>query len=851
MLRNRSRVFNRHFRRTSCLALALMAVLVWAVLSSYSEKRAAASSLLVATNPVPVVVVSAANFEATSIAPNSQVSAFGTMLATTTAAGSDTDPITPGIQLPTELAGTKVEVNGVKQALLGVSPTQVNFVVSNSTAVGTANIVITSGNGTVSQGTFQVRLIAPAVFTINGDGQGPPNAVLQRVKSDGTQSFESPYQLNTVTGRYITKPIDLGDVGERVFLLLFLSGVSHAPDTDGNPGNGVAENLRLLVGGTILTPAFAGPQGAPGFDQMNVELPRSLTGSGLANCAVTGEGFASNTFQLEFANAPTFFHPTISNFSPTSVLAGQTLTITGSDFSNKASEDEVRIGGKLADVISASPIELQVTVPFGAQSGLISVKTPKGEGVSGSNLIVRTSISGFVQNTSSEPLANMTARLVGTTQTGLSNSDGSFIMPDVSGGVALVEIDGSTIPASPPYPSVVLKQVVTNGRDNSFSQPIYLQQASGPSIGVGTSGGEGRPSDDAEETDTVISGPHASATELAARTAQKTSAILSSGGVTLEIQPGTQARFPNGDTAGLLTLTQVSNSLTPVNMPPGVFSGLVAEITPFGVTLTPGATLTFLNVDGLPAGSKATLFTLDQDPQSPTLGTFISLGQVMVSADGKTIMSPPGAITRTSIFFVAVERPTTTITGRVVDCSGNPLAGATVSARGQSAITDDTGAFVLRYVPVNGAAELITVQVSLKLNGKTFTTSRSNVFIAPGDVTRISPDFILYTTDCGIKAFSQGVMTSRNTSASITLRAIDNGGNSAGLKYIIVRQPSHGAVRSIGFTPRVTYTPALNFCGVDQFVFKAVNSLGVESNLAIVTVTVKCNESLPSNPGFN
>ncbi len=360
-----------------------------------------------------------------------------------------------------------------------------------------------------------------------------------------------PYKLNPATGSFITKPIDLTAPGGAVVLTLFLSGINQIPNTDGNSGNGGAENVRVIISGEILTPTFAGPQATPGIDQVKVELPRSLIGAGLVNGAVTANGFMSNSFELEFANAPIISFPTFSSFSPASVLAGETLTINGSGFDPQTADNQVRIAGQAATVIAATTTQLQVAVPFGTQSGNVYVRTPQGEGTSANTITMRTSLSGMVQNTASQPLANMTARL-GATTMGVSDPAGNFIVPDAPVGGALVELDGSTIPASPPYPSVVLKQIVSNGRDNQFSHPIYLQQANGPSIGVG-GGGEG--GDDEEENSTSASGPNAEGKATVAQNQQVTS--LTTGNVTFKVQPGTQALFPTGATSGILTLSDV------------------------------------------------------------------------------------------------------------------------------------------------------------------------------------------------------------------------------------------------------------------------------------------------------
>src|SRR5207253_8555525 len=123
------------------------------------------------------------------------------------------------------------------------------------------------------------------------------------------------------------------------------------------------------------------------------------------------------------------------------------------------------------------------------------------------------------------------------------------------------------------------------------------------------------------------------------------------------------------------------------------------------------------NTEGLPAGSKVTLWTLDQDVTSVTVGSFIPIGQAMVSSDGQRIETATNAIRMTSIFFVSNLHETTTITGQVIDCGGQPVEGAVVSVRGQRQITDSRGSFVLRSVPLFNPNESVAVDVSLTRDG--------------------------------------------------------------------------------------------------------------------------------------
>ena len=68
---------------------------------------------------------------------------------------------------------------------------------------------------------------------------------------------------------------------------------------NGSNSNGVAENVRVLLGGSEIVPSFAGPQGTlAGIDQLNVEVPRSLIGRGEVDVNLTIDGRMANTVRV-------------------------------------------------------------------------------------------------------------------------------------------------------------------------------------------------------------------------------------------------------------------------------------------------------------------------------------------------------------------------------------------------------------------------------------------------------------------------------------------------------------------------------------------------------------------------
>jgi hypothetical protein len=87
--------------------------------------------------------------------------------------------------------------------------------------------------------------------------------------------------------------------------------------------------------------------------------------------------------------------PTITSFTPTDGLPGDSVTIVGTNFDALASNNTVKFNGTTASVTSASSTSLTAVVPDGATTGTISVTTPGG---------TDTSDSSFTVNEAPEPV---------------------------------------------------------------------------------------------------------------------------------------------------------------------------------------------------------------------------------------------------------------------------------------------------------------------------------------------------------------------------------------------------------------------------------------------------------------
>ena len=88
--------------------------------------------------------------------------------------------------------------------------------------------------------------------------------------------------------------------------------------------------------------------------------------------------------------------PIISNFSPSSALPGETVTVSGEHFNASPSGNAVKFNGEAGVVTQATTTQLQVTVPASATTGKISVIVNGKTVVSANDFtVLQTTITGF------------------------------------------------------------------------------------------------------------------------------------------------------------------------------------------------------------------------------------------------------------------------------------------------------------------------------------------------------------------------------------------------------------------------------------------------------------------------
>ena len=246
---------------------SLLAALAWP--ARYQPPQAIGGSL---------ATVNAASF-GSPVSPGGLASVLGDFPGvSSTPAGS-----TP---LVTQLAGVRVEVNGVAAPLLGVWPTQINFQVPGGTALGSAQIAVGVQGQDVATGTVQVVSSSPGIFLTDFLSLDRPGAVLTERN-----------QLTDSTVR----------AGRNEVIQIFATGAGpltqSVADGVAAPGYPLAQTMlppRVFIGSQEAGVEFSGlGTGYVGLWQINARVPdvASITGQ-VPVVIVTPEGYASNAVTI-------------------------------------------------------------------------------------------------------------------------------------------------------------------------------------------------------------------------------------------------------------------------------------------------------------------------------------------------------------------------------------------------------------------------------------------------------------------------------------------------------------------------------------------------------------------------
>ncbi|HNG32164.1 MAG TPA: BACON domain-containing carbohydrate-binding protein [Blastocatellia bacterium] len=520
--------------------------------------------------------------------------------------------------------------------------------------------------------------------------------------------------------------------------------------------------VRTAQGGNVT------PTGIVQFKENNAPLGTPMTlVNGSASIGVSTLSLGSRNLTAEYFGDPNFQGASSAAYTQTvttaplqivsivrqsPVYAGDEIQITGSGFTGNPADHEVKIVADddtetTGQIMAAAADQLRVRIPFGAASGKIRVVVEGCRRVEGcriesaDRMEISTSVSGFVQevkNGERLPVAGLPVTLIEQggshrIQT-TTNDSGAFIVKGASPALrSTIQIGGQAANAlnyeMPPFGIRVL-----GNRDNQLSRSeseaiIVELKPNGTSF-----------------TGPTRTGVPVNATLRAVQTAGPDAAagVITAGQVSFDTN-NSVVTCP-GTPGCRLALGVFDAGRVPANLPAGVFSSTIAQITPSGATLAPGGKLTFPNSDGIPAGTTVQLFRFDQGAGSPTLGQFVEIGAATISSDGMKIETTANAVTQASYYFVSRRWLTAKVTGFVFDSARRPVPRAIVNLRGQAAFTDTRGSFVIADVPVltaNGLNDQATIEVSfVRPDGTVARAQQSGINLNANQET-VTPDLLL------------------------------------------------------------------------------------------------------------
>jgi len=201
-----------------------------------------------------------------AIQPGSWVNIYGSNLATTTATWNN--------DFPTSLGGVTVTINGKKAYLLYVSPTQIDLQSPDDTTTGNVTVTVTNSSGSWTS----IEMLVPVSPSFSVLDAKHVAGIILRFNGSGTYG-SGTYDYLGPTGTSLGFKTVAATAGDVVELYGVGFGPTIPPVSAGQAisgGEATANTLQLVIGGTTVTPSFAGLSSFAGLYQINLTIPAGL-----------------------------------------------------------------------------------------------------------------------------------------------------------------------------------------------------------------------------------------------------------------------------------------------------------------------------------------------------------------------------------------------------------------------------------------------------------------------------------------------------------------------------------------------------------------------------------------------
>jgi uncharacterized repeat protein (TIGR03803 family) len=277
----------------------------------------------------------------------------------------------------------------------------------------------------------------------------------------------------------------------------------------------------------------------------------------------------------------------------------------------------------------------------------------------------QTTVSGIVIDPQLQPLANVKVGIVGSNVVQYTSSFGTFILDNPPVGDQILYVDARPDPVTGVTPQgdarifgyLEYALPINANVDNSLGHPIFMVDT-----------------DESTASQFATTGTGNVLTFNSTRNDLSGFSIIYNGGST---------HFADGTNHGSVTATLIDPEDIPDRLPSGAIPHFMVEIGPDELTFDTPAALTFPNVYQLAPGAQVIVFQFRYGVHN-----YVELGRATVAADG-TITTGP-MLTEGGFLGIVPADPSfdlahNILEGRVVDASGNGLAGVSVNA-----IAEDT-----------------------------------------------------------------------------------------------------------------------------------------------------------------